>query len=82
MSAESLECIAEHARMAIGFGRPLRHRTREGMITHVGIPTPRGSGRWKNAVPDIVREIEQKQYRFGQPIFSGASEQHNRDICR
>lgn len=33
-------------------------------ITHVGGPNPNGSGRWKNAVPDVVRMIESKSHRF------------------
>ena len=33
-------------------------------ITHAGGPSPSGSGRWKETVPNIVRMIESKQHRF------------------
>lgn len=33
-------------------------------ITNVGGPTPDGSGRWKDTVPNVVRFIENKQHGF------------------
>ena len=33
-------------------------------ITHVGGPNPNGSGRWKNAVVDVVHMIENNSHRF------------------
>ena len=33
-------------------------------ITHVGGPSPDGSGRWKATVPDVVGYIESKAHRF------------------
>ena len=33
-------------------------------ITNAGGPSPTGSGRWKETVPNIVRMIESRQHRF------------------
>jgi hypothetical protein len=33
-------------------------------ITHVGGPSPEGTERWKDTVPNVVRFIEQKVHRF------------------
>jgi hypothetical protein len=33
-------------------------------ITHVGGPTPDGTGRWKDTVPNVVRLIEGNQHQF------------------